>query len=328
MSLRQSLLAVLLTVTSVAAACNIPVFRYALERWKSDSYKVVVFHDSPLNDKQKSFIKKLNQSATDSGGNANIEIVQHSVGADSGSDAKLSDLWQTFQSDSNAKLPYLVVRTRLPSGEVNAWHGSLEKASQSYLIDSPARQAIAKRLLRGDSVVWVMLKSTDKAKNEQTRKLVESANKDMASKVTLPDGIGLPGSELFSDVPLLLQFSLLEIEAGDPKEQFLINLFTGIQPEAYKEGEPLVVPIFGRGRALEVIPGSDLKETLIHDLTIFLSGPCSCQVKDRNPGFDILLSADWDSELFGEDGEKPPAKSVTDPTSTPKLLNIPPGRKR
>ena len=34
--------AVVLSVVSVAAACNVPVFRYALERWKADPYQAVL----------------------------------------------------------------------------------------------------------------------------------------------------------------------------------------------------------------------------------------------------------------------------------------------
>ncbi|MFM2004098.1 MAG: hypothetical protein RI963_3524, partial [Planctomycetota bacterium] len=38
-----SIVAVLL-FGSVAMACNIPVFRYALERWRPDACEVIVFH--------------------------------------------------------------------------------------------------------------------------------------------------------------------------------------------------------------------------------------------------------------------------------------------
>ena len=38
------------------------------------------------------------------------------------------------------------------------------------------------------------------------------------------------------------------------KESFLIELFSDIRPLEVSSGEPLVIPIFGRGRALEVIP--------------------------------------------------------------------------
>ena len=40
-------MAVLLSA-AIAAACNVPVFRYALERWQNDLYHVVVFHKGEL----------------------------------------------------------------------------------------------------------------------------------------------------------------------------------------------------------------------------------------------------------------------------------------
>src|SRR5262245_65804907 len=38
----------LLLNPSPARACNVPVFRYALERWPADTYEVIVFHRGPL----------------------------------------------------------------------------------------------------------------------------------------------------------------------------------------------------------------------------------------------------------------------------------------
>ena len=125
-----------------------------------------------------------------------------------------------------------------------------------------------------------------------------------------------------------MKFSVLEIEKQDKKESFLVNLFSKIRSEEAAGGEPLVVPVFGRGRALEVIPAAELNPRLMTDLTLFLSGACSCQVKDQNPGFDLLINCDWKQELFLEGTEPPPARSTGqgDRTKQPQLLSIPPGR--
>ena len=131
---------------------------------------------------------------------------------------------------------------------------------------------------------------------------------ELPGKMELPEGIGLPGSELYSEVPLLLQFSVLEIDPSDPKEQFLVRQLSGFQAEAFAAGEPLIIPVFGRGRALEVIPASQLNAELIHDLTEFLCGACSCQVKEQNPGFDLLLSTNW-NEALSEKTRRPAAGS-------------------
>ncbi|MFN5906454.1 MAG: hypothetical protein ACK5A3_10410, partial [Planctomyces sp.] len=38
----------LLSVSALAAACQVPVFRYALERWSADQYRYVVLCDAKL----------------------------------------------------------------------------------------------------------------------------------------------------------------------------------------------------------------------------------------------------------------------------------------
>jgi hypothetical protein len=63
---------------------------------------------------------------------------------------------------------------------------------------------------------------------------------------------------------------------------------------------PLLVPVFGRGRALGILPLSGPLNVLrIEDMAVFISGPCSCQVKEENPGFDLLLAAAWEENLSG-----------------------------
>ena len=42
-----------------AAACSTPVFRYALERWPPDAYRVAVFHRGPLTEAQQAAVKQL-----------------------------------------------------------------------------------------------------------------------------------------------------------------------------------------------------------------------------------------------------------------------------
>ncbi len=112
-----------------------------------------------------------------------------------------------------------------------------------------------------------------------------------------------------------------------PLRILLIKLMLGF--EASEKEEPLVAPVFGRGRAFEVIPAKQLNAGLIEVLTMFLCGACSCQVKERNPAFDLLLSTDWNRELFGEDGETPPTVTTLQRTPLlPSLFTISPGRKK
>lgn len=319
-------IALLALVALTVQACNIPVFRYALERWRPDVSEFVVFHRGQLASDTAAQLDQFKERLSTVGANAQLVLVDL---ADEKSVVQPHrQLWDQLNLDKQLlQLPYVLVRLPHARGPLNAWHGSLEQALQSALAESPVRSELSKRLLSGDSIVWLMVRSPEEARNERVRKLVNDQCQVLSAKIQLPEGIGLPGSELFSEVPLFLKFSLLEIEANDPREQFLLKVFENFQSAAYRQGEPLLIPVFGRGRALEVIPADGVDERLLGDLTAFLCGACSCQVKEQNPGFDLLLSAKWDQELFGENAPlPPPAKSVGEGDRQPVLLTIPPGR--
>ena len=321
--------AMVLVVSSVMA-CNIPVFRYALERWKPDACEIVVFHEGPLASEQLESIETLKtqivrREKRDTNSLRLVEISDLSADEDT--------LWKSLRAKHpDSELPLVNVRMQLGRGRAaNAWSGTLAKAQDVGIFDSPARRELSKRLLNGHSVVWIVVQSAHED-NEKRKQLDSRINRilrdnleSLSNSIELPEGIGLPGSELHSEIPLLLKFSLLEIDPKDPEEAFLTGLFTQIQPEAFGEGEPLIVPVFGRGRALEVIPASSFSDRLMQDLSVFLSGACSCQVKEQNPGFDLLMSTDWDTELFGE-GVAPPPERTTRDRENPVLLTIPPGR--
>ena len=323
---RLILIFVLLTVASTACACNIPVFRYALERWRPGSCELIVFHQSELSTEDEKFVQELHSAAFENSGQANAKVIRSRIAAETRS--QYQAILKTLREKEAIKFPHLVVRTNLGRGQmINNWHGTLDDARSANLLQSPVRKELSQRLLRGDSVVWLMLQSSDKKRTQAARELLQKNFEKLQKEVTLPEGIGLPGSELHSEVPLLVKFSLLEIDPSDKKESFLVTLLTGFEPEAVAEGEPLLVPVFGRGRALEVIPARDLNDSLIEELTLFLNGACSCQVKEQNPGFDLLMTEDWEQHLFGEDGRQPPmAKPAGDRQQRPELLTIPKGR--
>jgi hypothetical protein len=88
--------------------------------------------------------------------------------------------------------------------------------------------------------------------------------------------------------------------------------------------EPMAFPVFGRGRVLYAVVGQGISADTIRKASSFIAGPCSCQVKEQNPGFDLLLSCDWD-ELVGETFISEP---IPEGDSEPKLLTIPAGRAR
>ena len=323
---RACVAAVISVSATIAIACNVPVFRYALERWRPDLCQVLVFHEADFSAQQEQQLLTLEKDTAGNGGTANAEIVRSKVGSEK--DRSRKELWESLRTKPGVALPYVVIRTALGTGElVTHWSGPLQDATKAKLFDSPVRRELSRRLLAGDSVVWLMLKSEDENKNRATRELLSVEFERLSKSLKLPEGIGLPGSELYAEVPLFLKFTILEIDPNDPAEQLLLKLLSGFEFDT--KSEPLVAPVFGRGRALEVISAKQLNAGLIEDLTLFLCGACSCQVKERNPGFDLLLATNWNIELYGEESEAPPAVTNLERTPTkPTPLTIPPGKKR
>ena len=52
---------------SAAVACNIPVFRYALERWQPDNCELILFHRGPLTPDQQQKLNQLDEQRTAGG---------------------------------------------------------------------------------------------------------------------------------------------------------------------------------------------------------------------------------------------------------------------
>jgi hypothetical protein len=96
-----SIVAVLL-FGSVAMACNIPVFRYALERWRPDACEVIVFHEGELKPDEMSALAKLEgpgagkQEGTGEGTEEerpNVKLIRSRVGE--AADARNRELWES-----------------------------------------------------------------------------------------------------------------------------------------------------------------------------------------------------------------------------------------
>jgi len=202
--------------------------------------------------------------------------------------------------------------------------------------DSPTAREIVRRILAGHAVVWLVVADAADPRAAAVRTTLAATLEELSGTLELPEGIGLPGSELYADVPLLLEFSALDVAADDPREAALVAfLRRQVRGGAGEAAGPFVVPVFGRGRGLDVIPAARLDPPLVGDLTRYLCGACSCQVKEQNPGFDLPIATDWDRALYGADAPPPgitevsparPAGADPRPPAGAVLVPIPPGR--
>lgn len=296
----RRLLALLLVASSGSAApertCNIPVFRYALERWAAAPYEVVAFHRGPLSDEAKAAINVLRESG------ANIAADRIDVAE------PVPPKWKDILGKLKLDAPCMVAV--FPGTEIVAWSGPLTPEAAKKLADSPVRGEVAKRLLGGDSAVWLMLDSGDPAKDDAAARTLEAELKKLMESLKLP-AHAADDPPLLSDVPVRVGFSVLRIAKNDPAEAALIamlqNSETGLEA-------PVVFPIFGRGRALWAMAGKGLTPDNIAEAAMFLIGACSCEAKDLNPGLDLLFAADWESGLRAA----PPPVPIPEPMLKPR----------
>jgi len=79
-----------LVAASSAQACSVPVFRYALEQWRPDSFEVIVFHKGPLSDAAKELAAKVEPKNIDASYTANAWV--RAVDLDTSPDAALVEL--------------------------------------------------------------------------------------------------------------------------------------------------------------------------------------------------------------------------------------------
>ena len=314
-------------------ACQVPVFRYALERWQADDYHAVIINQGALDEEQKKALQIIDEAASplfDTGANLSL----HKIGLSSVS--SVEPRWQsetsTFKPDDPPRIAlYYPTSTGI---QEPLWTGELTTANAKAIIDSPLRQKIKDQLLSGTSNVWLLIQSGNEALDQEAEQRLRKFL-DQASKETkLPDGI-IPLEKahqlrsgpdegpidmddvLRSSVPLKIHFSTIAVSRNDPAEEIFISMLLKHSSRMHSvTDQPIAIPIFGRGRVLEGMIGQDL--TLEHTLgaSSYLCSACSCQVKEENPGLDMLMAVKWADHMLGnlivEERVLPPLEGIAE----------------
>jgi hypothetical protein len=314
--------AVLLGLASLAWACNVPVFRFALERWRPDPYQVVLLHKGPLAPADLEALRPLEEQQERALANfalRTVDVDQIDKQTEEGTvDAAL------VASLGEVKLPMIVVH--YPAGlniPKPVWTGSPTREAIAGLTDSPVRKELVRRLAEGQTAVWIVLECGQKERDDAAAALVEAEVKRLEQELKLPELTTAPEDAILADTPLKIAFSTIRLRRDDPVEAALVAMLIGSEPDlAERTGDPLVFPVFGRGRALWPLVGAGVTAKNIHDSAGFLVGACSCEVKELNPGFDLLLTADWD-ELLTSSGV-PLSAVETKATAIPEIAELVP----
>ncbi len=271
-----------------AQACQVPVFRFALERWPADPYRVVVEHSAPLTDEQQRLVDSL-RGGSSGVAPANLEVELASQPVDSVASPRLVLKYPNSSERRDA------VIAQLP----------LNVESVNTIRSSPSRAAVTRALAEGNSVVFLFLPIGDVEKDKMYRQQLEDHLKTEQQNLQLPQGVlEDPLLRQNTNVQLKLSFSIVDVNRDDPAEQVFVSMILGSESDLRNYVEPIVFPVFGRGRMLYALIGRGINEHTIADACGFLVGACSCQVKSLNPGVDLLFSLDWDILVGAPNGRE------------------------
>jgi len=272
---------------SPTKACDIPVFRYALTYWHADPYEAIIFHNGAMSPGEKNLMDRLQKASVDMNSSANVAI--RSVNLTVSSDPIMQKTWK---DQANPELPWIVLRYPRKSGiNEDVWAGRLNNDNVAALLDSPVRKEIARRLIKGEAAVWVLLDGGDKQQDDETAKLLGSCLDKMPKKLKISD----QSSQQFIEEEI--SFSMMRVSRKDTKEKVFIQMLIHSEPDLKVISKPIAFPVFGRGRVLYALVGDGINEGNIRTTWSSITGWCSCEIKDQNPGLDMLMSADWDSAI-------------------------------
>jgi len=266
-----------------ACACTLPVFRTALETWEPDPYQALIFARGSLPADAQLF----STSQQDNPSNLRVSVidVDHPPSPDA---------LKIWKAQGEPALPWMAVS--FPRGGALAWSGAPDANGLARVLDSPARKKLRSALLEGTSVVWVLLESGDAARDDKIAGNLQTQSADLAKRLKIPEA---GPEESRSSLTLKLAFSVVRVSRTAPEEKFFVAqlLQSELNPDKIERAEPLVFPVFGRGRALPAMTEKELLPESLAQAAQFLTGTCACDAKDLTPGVHLLITADWETEL-------------------------------
>ena len=318
-----------IVIASVAWACQVPVFRYALERWESDAYEVIVLVEGDLGGADQQRFAKMSRSIDGPAqpATATANVTARLVDMSKNTDEAIQQLWKDHHVGNQPLMVVLYPQTAQSLPNRVADVDVFTDESVARLLDSPIRRALIDKLLGGDSAVWIFVPCGNEELDAAARSRLEEHVKLSQQQLELPPQDEIIADEFYDPdnaIELRIGFSILTLDRSDKRERFLLQSLLASETDLGDLNQPMAFPTLGRGRVLYALVGEGIARNTIDLANRFIVGPCSCQIKAQNPGFDLLLQVDWESKLRGSKLSPP----VPELSNQPIRVTIPPGKKR
>lgn len=317
------------------AACSVPVFRYALERWERDEYRLIVASQGELPPEHQMRVDELNQQSYQEDGF--INLTAYSVDVTDEENAAVLEAYPVLKDITEptacllyprgAYLPTIIMQEPFSDETV-------KKLSTSALVED-----LTMEILSGTSAVWVLVDSGNKELDDEAYKVLVDRLNILGEEMELPAGVietsghitgGMteediranfdPANFLQSGIPLKIGFAVKRLAKEKAEPVFRAILMNSEADLENYKGQPLAFPVFGRGRFLLPLVGDGINPENIEMATRYVCGICSCQVKSGNPGIDLLSHVDWSSYLEGS--EVVHDRALPPLTGTADLVNL------
>ena len=283
--------AVICLATAISYACSVPVFRYALEKWESDPYEILVFHRGELTGDLKTWSERFGSNHLPEDEHANIRI--KAVNLDDKPHADLLTIWEDQKTE---ELPWMVVRYPVPLP--NLYEGPAKIEVLESLVDSPLRKEISDKILKGKTAVWVLLESGDKKKDDEAWKTLNKELRVAENTLELPEIAEediAQGLVTVDPEKLEVAFDSVRLSRDNPEEKMFVEMLLGSESDLRELEGAMAFPVFGRGRILYALIGAGINPSTILETCDSLIGECTCEVKEQNPGVDLVMPVDWEN---------------------------------
>jgi len=293
--------------SSDAQACNVPVYRYAMNNWAPAPYWVFYFHRGQVAKEDEPVNRMLQELAEEDSVITNLAFLAIDVTKKKQLDRLDELIIKTWKSHGGQTPTHLVLT---PWG-ADFFAGRLDPKTLQSMINSPMRTRIGELLKEGNAAVLLMLSCPREKLNAQAEKVVKELIDRVASGRLFgnpefgPQGAPQPAIEnltpggpanYLDQAPQATKLSLVKLSRTDPAEKWLVNLLTIVEPDLHEYAEePMIFVVFGRGRALEPYIGKGITPDNLEECIMFLGGACSCMVKEQNPGVDLLFRWNWEA---------------------------------
>jgi len=274
-----------------AGACDTPVYRYAMYRWHPAPYELYCFHDTQPDAEAQAVAAAVEQHVAAGAAPANLAFLPVDVAPDGQFRDGPPDIKEAWDKRSTKQTPWYLISS--PAG-VHLFEGSVSAHDIATLIDSPGRQAVGQLLAEGRAGVYVLVTTDDQAKSEAAEQVIRGAIDDVAAgKVQLYSTV--LGSDDDAAPAPDINFGLVTVARDDAGEKWFLDCLLALEPDLRSATEPIAFLVYGRGRALFSSLGKGIhRDNLVPDME-FITGACSCMVKEQNPGVDLLMKFDWDA---------------------------------